>query len=136
MNMESKDKLKKKDFRIKSLFNVIGYSINGLKHFYRYERSAIIHLVAAILLICGSFSLNLTTVEWLFVIFILVTILSMELINTAIEAVCDLVSPDYNPLIKVAKDCASAATFVLSFALTCVFVVIYIPKLLSLLGIG
>ncbi len=136
MNMESTDKNKKKDFKFKSLIKVIGYSIDGLKHFYRYERSAIIHLVAAILLIGGSVSLNLTTIEWLFIIFILVTILAMELINTAIEAVCDLVSPEYNPLVKIAKDCASAATFVLSCALMCSFIVIYVPKLLRIIGIG
>lgn len=142
MNMESKEKNnkkkknKKRAFTIKSLIEVSGYSIAGLKHFYRYERSAIIHLIAAVLLICGSLSLNLTPIEWLFVIFILCTILSVELLNTAIEAVCDLVSPEYNPLVKIAKDCASAATFALSFALCCTFVVIYVPKILRLFGIS
>ena len=125
---------KKKDFKISSLIKVIKYSLEGLAHFYKYERSAILHLIVAVLIILGSLSLHMTRVEWLFMIFILLTMLAIELLNTAIEAVCDLVSPEYNKLIKVAKDTASAATFSIAIALVAALVIIYVPKIMALLG--
>ena len=126
---------KKKDFSIKSLLNVIKYSIEGFIHFYKYERSAILHLIVATVIILGSFSLEMKAVEWLFMIFILLTMLAIELLNTAIEAVCDLVSPEYNKLVKIAKDSASAATCSISIALIIALAIIYIPKLMNLLGL-
>lgn len=132
-----KDKFKsgKKDFSIKAFLNVIKYSIEGYIHFYRYERSAILHLIVAVVIILGSLSLNMTAVEWLFMIFILLVMLAIELLNTAIEAVCDLVSPEYNKLVKVAKDSASAATFSISLALVAAFFIIYIPKFIVFFGL-
>ena len=77
----------------------------------------------------------MTPVEWLFMIFILLTMLAIELLNTSIEAVCDLVSPEYNKLVKVAKDCASAATFSIATALFIAVLIIYVPKIISILGL-
>lgn len=144
--MESKDKefkirkrdestIKKKDFSIKSFINVLKYSAEGFIHFYRFERSAILHLIISVALILGSFSLQMKAVEWLFMIFILLTMLAIELLNTAIEAVCDLVSPEYNKLVKIAKDSASAATASISIALVIALAIIYLPKLINLLGL-
>lgn len=146
--MESKDKLirnkvnetenfklRKKNFSLKSFTNVIKYSMQGYAHFYKYERSAILHLIVAVTIILGSLTLNMTAVEWLFMIFILLTMLAIELLNTAIEAVCDLVSPEYNKLVKVAKDTASAATFSISVALVIATLIIYVPKFMAMLGL-
>lgn len=121
----------KKQFGIKVLFNIIKYSMQGFFHFYKYERSAILHLVVGIAIIVGSIPFKLRAVEWLFMIFILLTMLAIELLNTAIEAVCDLVSPEYNPLVKVAKDCGSAATFSISIGLVIAIIILYVPKVLS-----
>jgi len=127
--------VKKKSFKLSSLLNILKYSFQGYAHFYRYERSAIIHLVVGIIIILGSLTLNMTAIEWLFMIFILLTMLAIELLNTAIEAVCDLVSPGYNKLVKVAKDTASAATCSISIALVIAILIIYIPKIAALLGL-
>lgn len=124
----------KKDFSIKALLNVIKYSLQGFVHFYKYERSGILHLIVATVIICGSLTLNMKAVEWLFMIFILLVMLAIELLNTAIEAVCDLVSPEYNKLVKVAKDTASAATFCISMALVVAICIIYVPKIVAFLG--
>lgn len=125
---------KKRNFSLTSLLNVVKYSIEGYIHFYKYERSAILHLIVAIMVIIGSIPFKLSSIEWLFMIFILLTMLAIELLNTAIEAVCDLVSPEYNKLVKVAKDSASAATFSISVALVIAILILYVPKVISFLG--
>ena len=56
-----------------------------------------------------GFALNISRLEWVIVIISIFFILGLELVNTALEAVVDLVSPEYHPVAKVAKDVASAA---------------------------
>ena len=142
MFMESKEEMIKssekkkdrKDFSLRSLFNVIRYSLSGFINFYRYERSAVLHLITAIVIIITGLFLKITMIEWLFIIFILLVMLAVELLNTAIETICDLVSPGYNKLVKIAKDSASAATFSISIALVIAICIIYVPKIIRFLG--
>ena len=56
-----------------------------------------------------GFALGISRLEWVIVIISIFFVIALELINTAIEAVVDLVSPEYHPVAKVAKDIASAA---------------------------
>ena len=134
--IKSSDKKKdRKDFSLRSLFNVIRYSLSGFINFYRYERSAVLHLITAIVIIITGLFLKITMIEWLFIIFILLVMLAVELLNTAIETICDLVSPGYNKLVKIAKDSASAATFSISIALVIAICIIYVPKIIRFLGL-
>ena len=132
MESQGTKKRDKKDFHPKNLFRIIQYSLQGLQYFFQYERSAIVYLVASILGLMGAWMLHMSPMEWLVIILLLVMILSAELLNTAIEAVCNLVSPEYNPYVKIAKDCGSAATFVLSTVGIAVGFVMYIPKIIEL----
>ncbi len=56
-----------------------------------------------------GFALNISRLEWVIVIISIFFVIGLELVNTALEAVVDLVSPEYHPVAKVAKDVASAA---------------------------
>ena len=133
MNMESNEFKKRelRDFGLKSLWKVTMNSWHGLVYFYKYERSAILHLVAAILMLLGAWMLEMSPMEWLVIIMVLFTTLSVELLNTAIEKVCDLVTKDYNMNIKVAKDAGSAATGVLTLVRIVVVLIIYVPKIIE-----
>lgn len=133
MSMESNGfkKRKLRDFGIKSLWKVTMHSWEGLVYFYKYERSAILHLVAAILMLLGAWMLKMSPMEWLVIIMVLFTTLSVELLNTAIEKVCDLITTDYNINIKVAKDTGSAATGILTLVGMVVVLVIYVPKIVE-----
>ena len=59
-------------------------------------------------------------------------VISCELINTAIEAVVDLVTEEYHPLAKVAKDTAAAAVFVFAIIAIIVGLIIFGPKVVAL----
>lgn len=133
MNTESNGFKKRelRDFGIKSLWKVTVHSWEGLVYFYKYERSAILHLVSAILMLLGAWMLSMSPMEWLVIIMVLFTTLSVELLNTAIEKVCDLITTDYNINIKVAKDVGSAATGVLTLVGVVVVLVIYVPKMIE-----
>ena len=118
-----------RDKGIKRTINSFKYAFNGLIDAYRTEQSVWIYIPVALLVILAGFLLKISTFEWLIIILILGIILSLELINTALEAVVDLATEKYHPLAKKAKDTVSAA--VLVFAITAVIIglIIFIPKI-------
>jgi diacylglycerol kinase len=114
------------------------FSIAGLKYAYKYEQSMLIHVIATILVITANILLKVQALEWLVTIIAIGMVLSAELINTAIEAIVDMVTLEFHPLAKIAKDCGSAATFVLAVmaaAIGCFVYIPYIPTILKGLGI-
>lgn len=139
MVMESKDKNKsckkagRKDLSFKSLCSIFINTLNGLKNFFRYERSALVYLIASAFTIGAGIILQMSMMEWIMIFFVLLTMLASELLNTAIEAICDLVSPEYNPFVKIAKDSGSAATGVLSILWAIMILMIYFPKVIEIL---
>ena len=78
------------------------------------------HATAAVIVFTAGGLLGLTAVRWLFLALAVTLVISAELMNTAVEAVVDLVSPDEHPLARIAKDTAAGA--VLITALFAVFV--------------
>ena len=121
-----------RDKGIKRTINSFKYAFNGLIDTYRTEQSVWIYIPVALIVILIGFYLKINTTEWLIIILILGIILSLELINTALEAVVDLATEKYHPLAKKAKDTVSAA--VLIFAVTSVIIglIIFIPKIILL----
>lgn len=112
---------------LKGFWDTNMYSFNGILNYYLHETSARRHLIAiflqALLIIC----FKPTPIEILILVILVFLILSVELINTAIESICDLVSPEYNELIKIAKDSGSGATYVISSLTAVANLVIFIP---------
>ena len=115
----------------KRFINSIINSINGLKASYKEERSMILHLVISILVILVGFVIKINTLDWIFVILFLSTILSVELLNTAIESCVDLVTKEYHPLAKKAKDAGSAAAFSISILAGIGLFIIYLPHIMK-----
>lgn len=124
---------KKKQFGFKRVISSIKNSWNGLKEAYKNEQSVYIHLICTIILLLFGFLLKISTTEWLIIIAIIGLTLVIELLNTAIESTVDLVTKEFDPLAKVAKDTASAAEFVLTLTSAIIALVIFIPKIMELL---
>ena len=78
--------------------------------------------------------LKVSTTELLVVIIFVAAVLSGECLNTAIEALTDLASPSVHPLAKVAKDCAAGSVLIMSIASLVAACIIFIPKLIALIG--
>ena len=129
----SRDEIKKHGF--KRFLASWKYSIEGLIYAYRYEQSMLIHVILTIAAFMLNIFFKVTLMEWGITILVLGVILSSELINTAIEAAVDLVTLDIHPLAKIAKDCGSASTFVLSLMGGVIMGIIYIPYIIELLGL-
>jgi diacylglycerol kinase len=88
------------------------YAFNGLKTLIREEPNARIHLVAATGVIILGFLLKITPFEWIAILLAIGFVFAMELVNTALENLCDFVSPEKHELIKKIKDLSAASVLV------------------------
>lgn len=131
MNMMSRDE-RKNIKGIKKFLNSFTYPIKGLKYAYRNEQNLAFDSFMAIFVIVMGIIFKISVVEWAFLIFTVGLVISAELFNTAIEAVVDLVTEEYHPLAKVAKDTSAAAVFILAIVAVIVGIIIFLPKVISL----
>lgn len=129
----SRDDIKKRG--LIRFFKSFKYSIEGLKYAYKYEQSMLIHVIATICVLLANIFFQVSGVEWLITLLAIGMVLSAELINSAIEAVVDLVTLEEHPLAKIAKDCSSAATFVLACMAALIGIVVYVPYIMGVLGL-
>ena len=80
-----------------------------------------------------GFGLRVSLDQWAILLTMIALVFHAEIINTALEAIVDKVSPEFHPLAKVAKDCAAGAVLVTALAAVIVGLLIFGPKLLALL---
>ncbi|MEH3115704.1 diacylglycerol kinase family protein [Pedobacter terrae] len=106
------------------------YAFQGLKLFFLLDHNGRIHLFAAFVAIAFSFYLKLSALEWIAILSVISAVIVTEILNSAIEKLADVVSPDFHPKIKIVKDLAAAAVLVAAFLALAVGVIIFIPKLL------
>ncbi len=132
MNMISRDE-RKKEKGLKKFINSFSYPIKGLKYAYRNEQNLAFDIGMSILVVIAGFLFKVSISEWALLALTIGIVLSLELINTAIEAVVDLVTEDYHPLAKVAKDTSAAAVFICAIASVIVGLIIFLPKIINLI---
>lgn len=121
-----------KTYGISRFFMSIKYSLDGLFYAYKYEQSLWIHGFATILSIIMGFIFEIKLSEWAILFIALGSILALELMNTAIEAAVDLTTTKIHPLAKIAKDCGSAASFIMALVAIIISLFVFAPYLTKL----
>ena len=106
--------------------------LNSFKYAYQNEQNLVIHICVTIVTVITGLIFKLNNIEWLFILIMIGLVFCAELINTSIEAVVDLVSPEKHPLAKIAKDTASAAVLSLCVVAFIGGLCIFIPKIWGL----
>jgi len=96
----------------RNLFESFRYAISGLIYAFKTQRNIRIHFFIAIVVLIFSRYLNLTNFELLSVILSITLVITAEMINTAIEATIDLITRDYHPLARIAKNVAAGAVLI------------------------
>lgn len=108
-----------------------GFALQGFRYTLATERNIRVMLGGAAFAVVMGFVLQLDLVSWAIVLLCIGCVLAAELMNTAIETVVDLVSPEYHPLAGHAKDIAAAAVYVLSFLVAVVGVCVFANAIIS-----
>lgn len=108
------------------------HAVDGIVYAIENEHNILIMMLATITVLIASFLLNISKIELALVVICIGTVMACEMINSAIEACVDLTTTKEHKLAKIAKDCASGASLVLSVMSIFVAGIIFIPKIIEL----
>ena len=106
------------------------YAFHGWFYVLRTQRNAWIHTVAAVAVLIIGIWLRLQLRDWAVLVLTIAMVFGAEFMNTAIEAVVDLASPEIHPLAKIGKDVGAAAVLVAALASVLIGLLILGPPLL------
>ena len=115
--------------KMKRVIKSFAFAFSGLKDSLVHEKNFQIQYVIALLVAGAGIYFSLSATEWMILLICFAVVLSFEMINSAIEKLCDLVCPEINPVIKKVKDmCAGAVLFsaIITFIIGCI---IFLPKI-------
>lgn len=105
---------------------------HGIVSMFRKETHARIHLLAMVCVVAVAITVHITRMEWCVIMLCIGGVLMAEAFNTAVERLCDKVSPEWNPLIKDAKDIAAGAVLLLVVFVVITGLIVFIPHFLEL----
>jgi len=108
------------------------YAFDGLVIFFRHERNGRIQLLVAVVVVALGWGFHVSRPEWMVLLGCIATVLSFEMMNSAIEKICNLVHPTYHPAIKTIKDMAAGAVLFVSLISSVIGGIIFLPKILQL----
>ena len=118
---------------INSILNPFRFALDGIRFALKTQKNLHIHLTIASLVTLLSIFLHCSSIEITILLLTIVIVISLELVNTAIEATIDLVSPHSQPLAKIAKDLGAAAVLIAALCSVIIGVIILGPRLFGLL---
>jgi diacylglycerol kinase len=117
-----------------TLIESFQHAFSGLGYALRTQRNARIHVLLAIVVIVLGVALDLAPVDWAVLALTIGFVFVSELLNTVVETVIDLVTEEYHPLAKRAKDVAAGAVLASSITAVVVGLLVLGPPLLRHLG--
>lgn len=111
--------------QIQKRLNSFKYAFKGIVDLFQSQVNAQIHAFFMVLVIGGGFFFNISKIEWLICIVAMAMVLAAEAMNTALEYLTDLVSPEYHELAGKAKDAAAAAVLILAISAAVIGIMVF-----------
>lgn len=129
--MDSKDR--KEVYKNRRYRDSFRYAFWGVKTAFQEERNMRTHVMTGVVVLIVSLFLDLSRSEWLWLILVSYLVFVMELINTVVENVVDLITDEYHPIAKKVKDMAAAVVLVTASFAALIGIIILLPKILQIL---
>jgi diacylglycerol kinase len=107
------------------------YGLNGIRVAWRNSRLNLLSLFAILTGIL-SFLLKINIIEQIIVLICIVIVFTLEMVNTSIEIICDMIDYHYNEKIRMVKDISAGAVLVSAIGSGVIGLLIFIPRLVNL----
>ena|SRR5260370_38767054 len=98
----------------------------------RTQPNFVVHVAAAAIAIALAVGLGLSANEVAVVVLAIAVVLVVECVNTVLETICNLVSPEFHPLVKRAKDVSAAAVLIAATAAVAIALLLFVPRVLGM----
>ncbi|WP_257346035.1 diacylglycerol kinase family protein [Pseudalkalibacillus decolorationis] len=110
---------------INKVANSFRYAFQGIKEGWRNELNFRIHCICAVGTIILAYLFQFGIVKWMVLLITIGVVISLELINSAVERTVDLVTKEYHPIAKQAKDLAAASVFIFSLVAVIIGILLF-----------
>ena len=105
------------------------YAAEGIKHCILKERNFMVHCCLAVVVIIAGFAFKIHATEWMIVCINIGIVLGFEMLNTALERLCNLLHPQHHPFVKIIKDVAAGAVLIVAIIALICGCIIFLPKI-------
>ena len=127
--MMDKRKMVKLRQKRKKLRNSFKYAFEGIWEALKTEQNLKIHFMIMLFVIIAGVIFKITTMEWIVCLLLFALVISLELVNTAIETTVDIAMPEIHEKAKYAKDIAAGAVLFSAIISVIVGFIIFLPKI-------
>ena len=111
-----------------------GFAFEGMVHAAQTERNMRVHILIAVCCVLLGIFLGLSLVEWAVIALAMSGVFTSEMLNSSVESLIDLASPQHHPLAKIIKDAAAGAVLVNAAFAAVAGVLIFAPKIGAVVG--
>ena len=122
--------MKNQKFSMRKTVTSFVYAFNGLKILLREEPNSRIHLVASICTIIAGILLKVSLNEWIALVLAMGFVITLEIVNSAIENIADFISPGRDDMIKKVKDLSAAGVLVSAITALIIGLIVFLPKII------
>ncbi len=102
------------------------FAFSGIIAGFKKETHLKLHAISSIFVVAAGIYFGITSMEWVVILTCCCMVIAAELMNSAIEKVCDLITPNYHPKIKYIKDMSAGAVLVLCIASVIVAGIVFV----------
>ncbi len=121
--------------KLKKRINSFQYAGRGIRTVFGTETNMKIHICIAIVVLIAGFTFKISATEWIACLLCIGLVVGMEMVNTAIENIVDMVSPNYHPLAGKAKDIAAGAVLICAIISVVIGLLVFGPKILNTISL-
>jgi diacylglycerol kinase (ATP) len=116
-------------FSLRGRLRSVRCALQGIRLMLASQHNAWIHSAATLAVVLLGLILQISLSEWCWIIISIVAVWTAEALNTALEFLCDVASPDFHPLIEKAKDVAAGGVLISALGSVLIGVLIFGPHL-------
>lgn len=109
------------------------HALEGVIELMRSQHNAWLHALATVGVVLAGYMFNVSAQEWCFLVLVITGVWVAEALNTALELLCDVTSPDFHPLVKKSKDVAAGAVLFSAIGAGTIGLIIFVPYIISYL---
>ena len=109
------------------------FALNGIKVFFSTQLNGRFHVFAAVLVIILGFVFKITCYEWISILLAIGLVIITEMINTAIEFLCNFITTEIHSDIKKIKDISAGAVLISAIIAFCIGLIIFVPHILEII---
>lgn len=114
-------------------FKAFAYAGKGIQTFFLYDRNGRVHLGASLAVVIAGIAFNIAAIEWLVLLLCIAMVIALEMVNAALEKLCDMVHKDLHPSIKIIKDISAGAVLWAAIISFVIGAFVFVPKIITLL---